>query len=201
MELSDYLRVLRSHLLGVLVLTVVGIGAAAAYNYTQPRVYAANANGFVSIGSAENPALASVNDSLAKSRAKSYVDLATSRATAARVIEQLGLDVEPAGLIGAITVEQPDDTVLIKITAASSSPLLAQELADAWVAALAEQVQSIENPDNDTDVAVPRVVPVESAARWCHARHARSPHPPRPATAWRQRARPPGDGHAATTRR
>src|SRR5689334_16618462 len=149
MELSDYLRVLRSHLLGVLVLTVLGIGAAAAYNYTQPKVYAANANGFVAVGGADNAALLSVQDSLAKSRAKSYVDLATSRAVAAKVIEDLGLDADPASLIGSISVEQPEETVFVKITARASEPLLAQELADAWVAALAEQVQAVENPKND----------------------------------------------------
>lgn len=164
MELSDYLRVLRAHWFGVLVLTAIGVTLAFGYNHTQPRVYAANANGFVTTGAADNPALQSVNDSLAKSRAKSYVDLATSRATAARVIEDLGLDLDPAGLIGAISVEQPDDTVLIKITATAGTPLLAQELADAWVRALAEQVDAIENPTGASNVVVPIVIPVEAAA-------------------------------------
>ena len=45
MELSDYLRVLRAHWIGVLALTLLGLALAAGYTVTQPKVYAANANG------------------------------------------------------------------------------------------------------------------------------------------------------------
>ena len=87
MELSDYLRVLRAHWTGVLALILAAIAAAALFNLTQPKVYAANATGFVSAGNDSNPALGSVADTLAKSRAKSYVDIAKSRATARGVID------------------------------------------------------------------------------------------------------------------
>ncbi len=86
MELNDYLRILRSHWIGVVLLAVAGVLAAGAYSLSQPKVYAANATGFVSTGDNSNPALSSVGDSLAKSRAKSYVDIAKSRATASDVI-------------------------------------------------------------------------------------------------------------------
>ena len=90
MELSDYLRVLRAHWTGVLALILAAIAAAALFNITQPKVYAANATGFVSAGNDSNPALGSVADTLAKSRAKSYVDIAKSRATARGVIDSWG---------------------------------------------------------------------------------------------------------------
>ncbi|WP_067438011.1 polysaccharide biosynthesis tyrosine autokinase [Nocardioides jensenii] len=162
MELSDYLRMLRNYWIGVLVITAAVVAAAGVYNVTQPKVYAANANGFVSIGSGSDPALASVGDSLAKSRAKSFVDIAESRATAQEVIDTLGLDTTTSSLIGSITVEQPEDTVSIKITAAADTPQEAQALADAWIQALARQVKSIENPNDANDQAI-RVVAVESA--------------------------------------
>ncbi|MSZ77865.1 MAG: lipopolysaccharide biosynthesis protein, partial [Actinobacteria bacterium] len=119
MELSDYLRVLRAHWIGVLLLALLGLAASGAYTFTQPKVYAANANGFVSVGGSATPdaSLGAINDALARSRAKSYVDIAKSRATAERAIEDLGLDTSPASLIGRISVEQPLDTVLLKITA------------------------------------------------------------------------------------
>ena len=164
MELSDYLRVLRSHWVGVVALVVAGVCAAAVFNLTQPQVYAANATGFVSAaGSDNNPALGSVADTLAKSRAKSYVDIARSRATAQGVIDELGLEDTPSALIGRISVEQPLDTVLIKITAQAAQPLLAQQLADAWVTALADQVAEIENPSGRGQGAL-QVVPIEAAA-------------------------------------
>ena len=164
MELSDYLRVLRAHWTGVVALALVALALSALYTITQPRVYAANATGFVSAGDSSNPALGSVADSLAKSRAKSYVDIATSRATARQVITDLGMQADPASLIGDISVDQPVDTVLLKITARSSTPRGAQKLADAWVQALAQQVAKIENPTGKASAASLKIVPVESAA-------------------------------------
>ena len=163
MELTDYLRILRAHWLGVVALTIVTALAALVFSLMQPKVYAANANGFVSSGLNDNPALASVSDSLAKSRAKSYVDIAKSRATAQTVIDDLGLDAAPSSLIGNIDVEQPIDTVLIKITARAATPQEAQELADAWIKALAEQVAQIEDPNGKHRAGTLKVVPVESA--------------------------------------
>jgi capsular exopolysaccharide synthesis family protein len=164
MELRDYLRLLRNHWLGVVLITLLAVAAAFAYNVTQPKIYAANANGFVSSGLGSDPALASVGDSLSKSRAKSYVDIAQSRATAQDVIDDLGLDTTPAALIGQVSVEQPDDTVLLKITARADTPLEAQQLADAWIVALQDQVKAIEDPKGENGAAGLRIVPVEAAA-------------------------------------
>ena len=160
----NYWRIVRRHWLGVVAIVLATVAIAAAYTLTQPKVYSANANGFVSTGPADNPALSSVNDQLAKSRATSYVDIATSRATAQAVIEDLGLDASPAGLVGSISVTQPKDTVLLKITANAGTPEEAQQLADAWVRALATQVQKIEDPSGTGAPGVPQVLPVESAA-------------------------------------
>ena len=164
MELGDYWRLLRRHWLGVVAIVLLSVGLAGAYTMTQPKVYTADANGFVSTGPSDNPALSSVNDQLAKSRATSYVDVATSRATAQAVIDELGLDASPAGLVGSISVTQPKDTVLLKISASAGTPREAQQLADAWVRALAAQVQKIEDPRGTGAAGVPQVLPIESAA-------------------------------------
>ncbi len=164
MELAEYWRILRAHWVGVLLIVVATTALAAAYTYNQPAVYAANASGFVSTGDSDNPALGSVNDALAKSRAVSYVDIAQSRSTAQAVIDDLGLDATPAGLVGSISVEQPPETVLLKVTARAGSPEEAQALADAWVRALADQVAEIEDPQDRQRDGVLRVLPVESAA-------------------------------------
>ncbi|WP_394550949.1 polysaccharide biosynthesis tyrosine autokinase [Agromyces sp. MMS24-JH15] len=159
MELSDYLRVIRAHWVAIIVCTLVGGAVALAWAALQVPRYSANASGFVTAGSSENPALASASDSLAKSRAKSYVDLAESRATAQRVIDQLGLDATPSELITHIAVVQPLDTVLIEVTAEASDADRATALADAWITALAAEVSEVEGGDQGL-----RVVPVEAAA-------------------------------------
>lgn len=163
MELNDYLRVLRAHWRGVSVLLLLAVALAAGYSIASPKVYQADASGFVSAGSASTTGEASVGDSLAKSRAASYVDLAKSRATAQDVIDQLGLTASPAALIGRVSVSQPLDTVLIKISARAGSPAEAQRLADAWVRALSGQVDRVENPNGSTQQAL-ALEPVEAAA-------------------------------------
>lgn len=163
MELTDYLRVLRAYWRGVAAFVLLGVAVAAGVSLVQPKVFQADASGFVSAGTTNSAGEASVGDSLAKSRAASYVDLAQSRATAQTVISDLGLDVAPATLIGAVSVSQPLDTVLIKISARASTPRSAQQLADAWVQALKQQVDQVENPSGSSSQAL-RIVPIESAA-------------------------------------
>ncbi|HEY7717179.1 MAG TPA: polysaccharide biosynthesis tyrosine autokinase [Pedococcus sp.] len=161
-ELTDYLRIARIYWRGIVAFVLLGVAVAAGVSLVTPKVYQASASGFVSAGAATNPGEASVGDTLAKSRATSYVDLAKSRATAQAVTERLGLRQTPAGLIGRITVTQPLDTVLIRISARAATPREAQQLADAWVAALAAQVQAVENPTGQADQSL-RIVPVEAA--------------------------------------
>ncbi|WP_270886337.1 polysaccharide biosynthesis tyrosine autokinase [Pedococcus sp. 5OH_020] len=163
MELKDYVRVVRSYWRAVVAMVLLTVAASAGLSIMQPKVYQADASGFVSAGSSSNPGEASVGDALAKSRAASYVDLAKSRATASAVIDELGLTMAPASLIGSVSVSQPPDTVLIKISARAGSPRAAQRLADAWVQALERQVAQVENPGGTAGQAL-RVVPIESAA-------------------------------------
>ena len=127
-----------------------------------PRVYAASSTGMVRVGTASSPAEEMLGDSLAKSRAVSYVDVATGRSVAEKVIAELNLNTTPESLVRHITVTQPSQTVSLKIQATAATPTGAQQLADAWVAALGRQIQEIEDPKDSNSTI--RVVPVESAA-------------------------------------
>jgi len=163
LEVRDYLKILGAYARGVVIIVMLVVLLTAAYTFTRSKVYVADASGFVSTGAIDNPALGPQNDQLARSRATSYVDIAKSRATAKQVITDLGLDVDPAGLVSRITVDQPLNTVLLKITARGGTPRDAQTLADAWVAALAKRVAAIEDPGGSSQDGTPRVIPVESA--------------------------------------
>lgn len=144
MELADYLRILRNHWIAVTAFVLVAAVAAFGWSSIQPKVYAASSSGFVTSGGGGDPGLDNLNDTLSKSRAASYVVLAKDRATASLVVEELGLDTSPEALVSQIDAAQTPDTVIIKITARAGSPQEAQQLADAWVAALAERVSEIE---------------------------------------------------------
>lgn len=145
MELADYLRILRNHWIAVTAMVIVAAAAAFGWSSLQDRVYAASSSGFVTSGSGGDPGLDNLNDTLSKSRAASYVVLAKDRETASIVIDDLGLDTAPEALVGNIDAAQTPETVIIQITARAGTPEDAQELADAWVGALAERVSDIES--------------------------------------------------------
>jgi len=143
MEFKDYVRILLAHWAGVLMIALAGLGGAAVYNLTQPAVYEASATGFFKNGQTSDPGLASISDSVAKSRATSYVAIAKSGSIADAVAKAEGLP-SSVGLAGRITVSHPDNTVLIDISARGPSPTDAATLANDWVKALSDQVGIIE---------------------------------------------------------
>ena len=163
MELTDYLVAIRRHWRAFAAILVAGVVVSAVVTLLMPKVYTASASGLVTTGQTSGLAEASISDNLAKSRAKSYLDVAKSRAVAERVVKSLSLNTTAAGLIGSVTITQPTDTVLINVSANAASPEGASKLADAWVHALADQVASIENANGNNQDAL-RVLPVEAAA-------------------------------------
>lgn len=164
MELKDYVRLLRNHWGGVVAIVLLCVLAGAAWTATRTPVYAADAQGIVTTTNADdNASLASVNDSLAKSKATSYLEIARSRTVAEQVIDDLDLDTTPSALVGSIDASQPPDTPNIKITARAGSAVAAQELADSWVRAMANTVEDIQNPTGRGSAAL-MILPFDNAA-------------------------------------
>jgi len=149
MEFKDYVRIVLSHWVGVVLITVLGVVGAFAYNATQPKVYQATATGLLTVGRTYGAADATIGDQLARNRVTSYVSVATTTEVADDVIASgalkgTDLPTTPGALIGHITVSHEDDTVLIAVAARASDPDYAATLANAWVAALAKQVHQID---------------------------------------------------------
>ncbi|PWJ25114.1 capsular exopolysaccharide synthesis family protein [Branchiibius hedensis] len=144
MRIDEYYRILRRHWKIIVAATLAAIAVMFVWDLFQPKVYQASSSGFVTAGQPQNLSEAAFGDQLAKSRATSYVDVAQSRAVAQQVIDDLNLQTTPAALINQISVDQPTNTVLLRISANASSPEQAQAIANAWVKALAAQVAKIE---------------------------------------------------------
>lgn len=162
MRIDEYYRILRRHWKVIVAATLAAIAVMFIWDLFQPKVYQASSSGFVSAGQSHTLADASFGDQLAKSRATSYVDVAQSRAVAERVIDDLNLQTTPAALINQISVDQPTDTVLLRIAANASTPEQAQAIANAWVKALSAQVAQLEGSGNGAlriDVLEPAQLP------------------------------------------
>ena len=134
MEFKDYVRIVLSHWVGVVLITVLGVLGAFAFNATQPEVYQASATGLLTVGKTQGAADATIGDQLARNRVTSYVSVATTTEVADDVITSgalkgTDLPTTPGALIGHISVSHEEDPVLIAIAARASNPDYAAALA------------------------------------------------------------------------
>jgi len=155
MELQDYMRVFRAHWLVIAVITALGGAAAFGWTLTQPKVYTATGSAIITTGASTDLGSALVGDNYAKSRVKSYLDIAQSRTVAQYAVDELGLDASPDALIGQVTVSNPLDTAVLRVAANGSSPEDARALAEAWIGGMTAAVADIEG---ETDEGAESVV-------------------------------------------
>src|SRR6478736_5787641 len=161
MELRDYLRILRAHWLGILLLTLLGVAAAWGWSSMQPRVYTATTSAIVDAAAgASDAGTRLVGNQLAQSVVKSYIDIGSWRSVAEYVIDDLDLATTPEALVGRIDVTNPLDTVVLRVSADAATPEEARDLAESWVRGMIHEIEQIEG--SGTDAAV-TVVPGDSA--------------------------------------
>lgn len=161
MELSDYLRLLRAHWVAIMVLLLAGVAVAGAWSLLQPRVYTAEASGYVTAPGATDLGSSMVGDQLAQSKVRSYLDIGTWRVVAEYAIDELGLATSPEQLVDQVDVTNPTNTVILQVAASAGTPEAARDLAEAWLRGIVAQVDQIEGGEGR--VAPVRVVPGDSA--------------------------------------
>ena len=110
MELRDYLRILRAHWIGILLLTLLGVAAAWGWSAMQPRVFTATTSAIVNAGAGAGDAgTRLVGNQLAQSVVKSYIDIGSWRSVAEFAAQDLGLDSTPESLVQRVTGLRPRD--------------------------------------------------------------------------------------------
>lgn len=163
MELRDYLRILRKNWILILVCLLVGTGASAVFTMTQPRIYHATSEVFVSAQGGGSVAEQNQGASYTRSRVISYVQLTDRPVVLQGVIDELGLNSTVRELSRNISVTNPTDTTIISITVSNEDPALAADIANATSASLSAEVTRLETLPG-TDSAPVQVTPVTSAA-------------------------------------
>lgn len=150
MELRDYIRGLRRHWIAVVLMTIVGVAVSYGWYAVQTPVYEATAVGLVKTrevalaDEANQSLLATANDTVARGKVPTYLDMATWKPVADRVIEGLGLSTTPDQIVTRIGLENPENTNIIRVTASAGSPEDAAALAQSWLEALAVQIDEVE---------------------------------------------------------
>lgn len=144
MELSDYIRILRKNWVIIIVATLVGVGAAAAYSLTRTPTYESSSTVFVSTQTSGSVAELQQGSSFAQARINTYVGLVSTPIVMNPVIAELDLGVTANQLASRVNASATLNTTLITITVEDADPVAAADIANALAASLSSAVPEIE---------------------------------------------------------
>jgi capsular exopolysaccharide synthesis family protein len=137
---------LRKRWLVILLLAVLGAGAAATVSVlTTPR-YEASTLVFVYVQSAGTVGELAQGSSFAQSQVKSYAEAVSTPRVLDSVIKRLGLSVTADELSKYVKASAPLDTVNIEITVSDTSPGQAADIANAVTSSFREVIAAITKP-------------------------------------------------------
>lgn len=165
MTLLDAVRIARRFWMTIVACILLGVGLAAAYAASQPRLYTASSEAYVSVASSGGTAdvsSASVGANVAAAKATAYADLTKSGDVANRVKERLNLSESPAAITNSISFEVQPTSPRIQVFVTSTSPQKAKDIADTVVGATAEVASYIDS-GGQADSGVVQMMPVTSA--------------------------------------
>ncbi|MFN3948350.1 polysaccharide biosynthesis tyrosine autokinase [Microbacterium sp.] len=138
-------RILRAYWKAIVALTVAGGLVGLAWSATQPRVYTADASGYVAaVASDGSTGAALAGDQLALSKVKSFIDMGYWRSVAETARGDLGITDSPEALVQRVRVSNPVDTVNVRVDATGPTPESARDLAEAWIRGMTTQVDQLE---------------------------------------------------------
>ena len=145
MELSDYLRIMRRRWKLIVSCLVVATAVAAAVTFQMTPQYASSARLFVST-TPSNTGEAYTGSLFSAQRVTSYADLAAGQELSSRVIDSLGLDMDPAELAANVEATVVPETVILEVSVTDPDPEQAQVLTKAVASELTAYVAELETP-------------------------------------------------------
>ncbi|WP_295789870.1 polysaccharide biosynthesis tyrosine autokinase [uncultured Microbacterium sp.] len=139
-------RIMRAYWKTIGALLALGALAGMGWSALQPKVYTADASGYVATVSSDGSTGAALaGDQLALSKVKSFVDMGYWRSVAESARQELGIDDSPESLVQRIRVSNPVDTVNVRVDATGPTPESARDLAEAWIRGMTAQVDDLES--------------------------------------------------------
>jgi len=126
MELKDYLRILRRRGWLIILLAILTAGAAYVFSSAQQPIYQATGKLLIT----SRPDFGQTQ--AAKALLRDYAAWLDSSYRAARVIDELQLDMTPGELMADVTIAAATSESIILIEAESPRPDLAADIARVW---------------------------------------------------------------------
>lgn len=166
MTIQEYLTALRRHWVVALACLLVGAGVALGVTAALPKVYVATTIQFVRGVPGTGAAAEYQAAQFAVSRAKSYSVMIGNPDVLSGIIDDLDLSMGPGELFSRLTVENPLDTPLIRVTARGRTADEAQSISIAAADNLAKLINRLESAGTasgkspvDVQTAVPALKP------------------------------------------
>ena len=165
-DLVELFFVLKTKLWAIITCAI--IGAAIAFAYTtflvQP-IYTSSS--MIYIFSKSTSITSSIDLQIGKQLTVDFEILGKSRPVLEKVISDLSLDTDYETLLSSITVENPTDSRIIKITVENTDPQLACDIANCMASNLAARVAEVIDTDKPSSVedAVPAIRPTSPSKK------------------------------------
>jgi capsular exopolysaccharide synthesis family protein len=159
MESIGYLRSIVRHWQVVVLLGILGAVGGYAYAMSLPTLYRATGSVFVSSPKGDTTNELVQGFTFTEKLVQSFSQLATTPAVLQPVIDTLDLDTTPAALAANVSATTPLNTVIVEVTAVSSSSEQAARIANAVTSSLAIVGQDLapEGPDGAPSITLETV--------------------------------------------
>lgn len=144
MEFRDYLRMLRRGWPAILLITLLGLGAAVGYLNIVPTQYEATSIVLVSAQGASDMGDLQMGSQYTQRAVNNYAQMATSQVVLNPVIKRLNLTEPRAKLAERIAVTVAEDTTLLQIKVSSTDAAEAANIANGVASSLATVVRDLE---------------------------------------------------------
>lgn len=178
MELRDYFRILYTHWVLIVIVTMLGAGAGIVVTLLDTPKYEAQAKLYVSVrtdSQASGDLLQGSN--FARENMTTFVELTTTESVLAPVAEELDLDASVRQLADQITVSAPADSTLMNISVVDENPSQAATIANEVGARMRTLIEEeLEPPHDDNTTSPVQITMVQTANEPA------SPVSPRPRT-------------------
>ncbi len=138
MDLRDYLKIIRKRGWVIVLIALIAIGSAYVFSKTQPTIYRS------SIKLSIEPARPDYGQTLViKNILRNYVQQLSTRRMAAKVSEQLQLDIPAEALLGKVGFESDEANLTIQIEAKHPDGAVAQQIVQTFADLFVQQRQIV----------------------------------------------------------
>ncbi|WP_456599849.1 polysaccharide biosynthesis tyrosine autokinase [Blastococcus sp. SYSU DS0616] len=162
MELKDVLQAIRSGWWILVCTVLLTVGIAGFLTWQATPLYSSSTQLFVSTSATTDTSTAYQGNLFSQQRVTSYAQLLTGEELAARVVDDLGLELTAAEVAERVTATALPETVILEVTVTDSSAQRAQDVAASLAQQFAQQVTELETPEGAAASTV-KVTTVEGA--------------------------------------